>query len=191
MTYASSIKTKYADWRSSQRLVQGDIYQDLSFVVGIKTAAVLDIEEVNLRYAVILSQDCDLSSHQRAVDSGKMQNRAILPSVLVCPAYPFEQFFEGKHLEGKQLDTLQEKKDRIRENEKLKRYHYVEKNQDIGLTELVIDFKHFYTVGYDVLMKARKDSYITTINELYRENLSQRFAQFLSRIGLPDETNGE
>lgn len=188
MTYVSLITTKYKDWKTAGRLVQGDIYQNLKFVMGIKTPSILDITDVSLRYAVILTQDCDLSSHQRAIDSGKTANRAILPSVLVCPAYPFEQFFKGEHLEGKQLGTLEEKKDRIRENEKVKRYHYIESDQGSGLTDLVVDFKHFYTISYDILVDARESSYITTINELYRENLSQRFAQFLSRIGLPDET---
>jgi hypothetical protein len=189
MTYASLITTKYKDWKGADRLVQGDIYQDLNFVMGIKTPFKLDIEEITLRYAVILTQDCDLSSHQRALNNGKKEDRALLPSVLVCPAYPFEQFFNGEHLEGKKLGILQsEKKSRIKENEKVKRYHYIEPDEDSGLTELVIDFKHFYTVGYEVLKNARNELYITTINELYRENLSQRFAQFLSRIGLPDET---
>lgn len=188
MTYASSIKAKYKDWKTADRLVQGDIYKDLSFVMGVKTQAELDIEAINLRYAIVLSQDCDLNSHQRALDSGKTENRSLLPSVLVCPAYPLEQFFSGEHIEGKNLGLLQGKRDSIKNNEKNKRYHYIESDTKTGLTDLVVDFKHFYTVGYEVLMSVRATSYVTTINELYRENLSQRFAQFLSRIGLPDET---
>lgn len=189
MTYESLIRTKYKNWKAVGRLVQGDIYRDLSFVSGIKTEAILDIEDINLRYAVIITQDCDLASHQRKLDAGVIENRAILPSVLVCPAYPMEQFLRGDHIEGKNFGVLDGvKKTRLMENEKEKRYHYVEKDTDSDLTDLVIDFKHFYTISYDALWSLREESYVTTINELYRENLAQRFAQFLSRIGLPDET---
>jgi len=189
MIYESSILTKYKNWKLAGRLVQGDIYQDLKFVMGVKTESVLDIEDINLRYAVVMTQDCDLASHQRVADAGKTQNRALLPSVLVCPAYPIEQFFQGEHIEGKKLgDFTDDKRDRVKENERVKRYHFIEGDHSSGLTDLVVDFKHFYTVSYDILLTSRELSYVTTINELYRENLSQRFTQFLSRIGLPDET---
>lgn len=62
----------------------------------------------------------------------------------------------------------------------------LEGKTELGVPEFVIDFKHFFTVPVDVVYKQRKTIYIATIGELYREELSQRFANFLSRIGLPD-----
>jgi hypothetical protein len=189
MTYESLIPSKYKDWKSVGRLVQGDIYENISFVQGVKSASELNLDDIRLRYAIVMTQDCDLASHQRAMDNGKIQNRAVLPTVLICPAYPIEQFFEGNHIESKDLGKFtDDKREKVMKNERQKRYHYIEKDIASGLQDVIIDFKHFYTISYDILLDSREKHYVTTVNELYRENLSQRFTNFLSRIGLPDET---
>jgi len=50
----------------------------------------------------------------------------------------------------------------------------------------VIDFKHYFSVNVCYLMGIKKEKFICKIYELYREDISHRFASFLSRIGLPE-----
>lgn len=41
------------------------------------------------------------------------------------------------------------------------------------------------TVPRNELYKIHSDLYVLTLSELFREELSQRFTNFISRIGLP------
>ena len=65
------------------------------------------------------------------------------------------------------------------------RYHYLEFPEDIDITNSVIDFKHYFTINHKVLLENKRQNFVCKISELYRENISHRFASFLSRIGLP------
>lgn len=56
----------------------------------------------------------------------------------------------------------------------------------LQLPELVIDFKHYYAIPRDTLFRMYPEHYLVTINQLFRESLSQRFSNYLSRIGLPE-----
>ncbi len=49
---------------------------------------------------------------------------------------------------------------------------------------LIIDFKHYYTIPRNILYQ-NLDHYNVSITELHREQLSQRFAYYLSRVGTP------
>lgn len=73
---------------------------------------------------------------------------------------------------------------KIMRNDEYKRYHFLVSNDKIP--NLVIDFKHFYTIDRDLIYKKRSKNYVCTLWELFRENVSQRFTNFLGRIGLPE-----
>ena len=65
------------------------------------------------------------------------------------------------------------------------RYHFISGSNELGTNDMIIDFKHFYTISRLNLYKDYDKHFVGTICELYRELLSQRFAGYLSRIGLP------
>lgn len=65
------------------------------------------------------------------------------------------------------------------------RYQFLEPDLELLVPELVIDFKHYYAIPRATLFKMYKEHYLVTINQLFREFLSQRFSNYLSRIGLP------
>jgi len=65
------------------------------------------------------------------------------------------------------------------------RYHYLHFDPESDLPDMIIDFKHFFTVSTDYLYQ-NKVKRVRAIDELYREKISQRFAYYISRIGLPD-----
>jgi hypothetical protein len=45
---------------------------------------------------------------------------------------------------------------------------------------------HYFSVNISYLEQIRPTNFVCQISELFREDLSQRFAAFLARIGLPN-----
>ncbi len=187
--YTSLIKSPYRYYRKA-RICQGDIFEDLLISIG-SGSNTLHIE-ANLKYAVVLTQDCDLQQdyEERNKKPKPVKTDKNIDTILVCPAYQLDDFSRGEHIATRQMEVFGEKlMAKIRANDTYKRYHYLQEDLDNGVPELVLDFKHFITAPREVLYDARKRSYVTSINEIYREALSQRFANFLSRIGLPDQSS--
>ena len=109
---------------------------------------------------------------------------------MLCPAYPADKVREGKHLSflGLEMSNLGKTKstswNNIKHNDN-PRYHFLNESELIDLPELVIDFKRYYAVSRDYLYEIYEECYCISLNELYREDLSNRFFNFQSRIGLP------
>lgn len=140
----------------------------------------------HLPYCIIMTQDCDLKWDFEKRKNGS-NNDKHLPTILVCPAYSDEAFFTGKHIDGWQMQEYKGKAiDKLKGNDEINRCHYLKGDSDFQVPNLVIDFKHFYTLPTATLYKQYSNLYLATINELFRERLSQRFANYLSRFGLPD-----
>lgn len=176
------------------RICQGDILRDFSIVDSVIQLPGHPIEtfEESKRdhpYLVVLTQDCDLEQDQnnRADATSKNQDK-YLHTVLLCPAYPAELVRLGKHLEsiGLRMSEFQPWRwDQLKKNN-IYRYHYLLPYAVHQVPELVMDFKHYITVPRDVLYKTDVEGhYLATINELFREALSTRFAYYLSRVALP------
>jgi len=70
------------------------------------------------------------------------------------------------------------------------RYHFLSEDKDLQVPDLLIDFKTYYAVGIEWVLAKYQSCYLATINELFREDLSRRFSNYLSRIGLPDLMEG-
>ena len=176
-----------------ERICQGDILKNVSFI------SVEDGGEYTFQYAVILSQDCDIQSSKVTKVDEKEQKilyNQFLPNILLVPAFLFNTLKEGSHLKklynifqrtlgGKDINS-------IKKNSKEIRYHYLPyckglyKGKEYFVQELIIDFKIYFTISNDGVFDDYKSKYIATVNELYREALSQRFANYIARIGLPN-----
>ncbi len=175
----------FYDRHDCARICQGDILKDVKFY------SFSEEKESIFQYIIILSQDCDLewSRTSKIYADNKSFYDQFLPSILFAPAFMFDEISEGVHLkelfgiEQKGLTSGQIKK--IKKNNSELRYHYLPFYQEYGCQEIIIDFKIYYTLPLDYLSKIHKVSYVATINELFREHLSQRFSHYLSRIGLP------
>jgi hypothetical protein len=190
------LKTKITDLyaRSTQeRVCQGDLLINLGFSISNTVNEKVEVNDVLLEYAVVMSQDCDLEQYFKNKNSRSETDSfdKYLPTILVCPAYPSERFIAGIHLAGKQMFDFDGTKNqpealkRISQNDKFNRYHFLKGVKEL-FPDLVIDFKHFYTVPTDIIFNNLTQYYLITINELFRERLSQRFANYLSRFGLPE-----
>jgi len=172
------------------RICQGDILRDFKFYIVGK-----DYTQVKIffPYITILSQDCDLE-HGIKIDKsgpnadGFLEFNQFLPSVLISPGFPAEHLKAGDHLKDFQIKPKNIASDiwkRIKNNND-SRYHFLPSDVNNQLPDLVIDFKSYFTLPLDYLVQHYKSSYLSTINELFRENLSQRFSFYLSRIAIPE-----
>lgn len=65
------------------------------------------------------------------------------------------------------------------------RYHLLKGVTELQMQEVVIDFKQYYTIPRDILYEKIVKNYLLSLNELFREELSHRFANYLSRVGVP------
>ena len=125
--------------------------------------------------------------NQDEINQDKINQDKFLQSILVCPAYPAEKVRLGTHLEELNLTMVYLNGARwnlVKTNQN-SRYHFLDNNSVLQIPDLVIDFKHYYSIPRNILYKEIKNHYIGSMNELFREGLSQRFAFYLSRIGLP------
>lgn len=174
------------------RVSQGDIYRDVEFIeYVVEKKGSIEISKIVFPIVIVLTQDCDLEQdskirYQRIL--AQTQDKLIL-SVLVAPLYNVEQVYIGEHLDqlGIKMQMISKNKtpgQYLRINE-LPRYHYVEFPTGVPIAPSVIDFKHYFSVNVEYLRRKKSDL-VCRVSPLYREDISHRFAGFLSRIGLPE-----
>lgn len=188
----SNIESVYRE-NTGDRVLQGDIFNNLSIPIFSDN----ELNLIESYYSVVLSQDCDLNQDYDAWNAFKDNdniesiNNKRIPSILLCPAYPANQVREGVNLEF--LDLPMSKIShpsktpwkKIIQNE-TPRYHFLSGVNDFEIPDLVLDFKRYYTVSRDYLYSVYDDFYVASLNELYREDLSLRFSNYFSRVGLPN-----
>lgn len=175
-----------------QRVSQGDVFRNVDFIERVSERnGILEVSQIEFPLVIVLTQDCDLEQEARMLQKGASavnQDKALL-SVLVAPLYNVEHIYTGEHLSeiGLKMQAIQPNKtpgNNLRNNE-TPRYHYVDFPQSVPIVPSVIDFKHYFSVSGEYLRKIRRRNFVCRLAELYREDVSQRFAAFLSRIGLP------
>lgn len=148
----------------------------------------IEVKQIHFPMVICLNQDCDLNSDERDKEKEGSNRNCRLLHLVVAPVFNFNSFLNGMHW-GDIFDV--EKKQRLTDTSTRKimnnedpRYHYLCFDNECGLPEMIVDFKHFFTVSTDYLYK-NLDKRVRAIDALYREKISQRFAYFISRIGLP------
>jgi len=142
----------------------------------------------------VLTQDCDLEQDSRyrkpkSIKQPTTQDKKLF-SVLVAPLYNAEHVFQGTHLQDMHLtmEPINRKKTpgtTLMQNER-PRYHYMEFPKDVPVVPMIADFKHYFSVSATYIQKIRSRNFVCRLSELYREDLSQRFAAYLARIALPE-----
>lgn len=66
------------------------------------------------------------------------------------------------------------------------RYHYLNFGAEFEIAPSIIDFKHYFSLDAEYLYAIKKENFVCKISEIYTVDISQRFASYLSRVGLPD-----
>jgi len=174
------------------RIVQGDIFRDVDHIeyVDIRNG-ILNVSKIVFPFVIILSQDCDLAQDYKYRYSRSKCNDhdKFLLSVLVAPLYNVEHVYAGEHLQEidqkmAQINKTKTPGKNLRNNE-TPRYHYLEFPSNVPIVASVIDFKHYFSISVEYLRRHKKDNFVCQLSDLYKEDVSQRFSSFLSRIGLP------
>jgi hypothetical protein len=175
-----------------QRIRQGDIFPNLPYYESFsESKGDFELTVYEFPYSVVLTQDCDLEQNKSARSAITPTDKSIyndkhLISVIVAPLYNSEHLFAGEHLKGIDISSQKLNSDLrnpVKKNQN-PRYHYIEFDDSVVLPNSVVDFKHYFTVSLSLLEKLI-DTRLCGLDPLYRELLSQRFSNYLSRIGLP------
>ena len=185
-------EVKVAD-KKSARICQGDVYREVEYIESIKRIENdIEITKIVFPYVIVLTQDCDLESdfRLRCEEPDKPIKGKLLLSVLVAPLYNVEQVYLGEHLSKLNIQTEVIKKDSTAHDYLVKnqrpRFHCIEFPSGVPISPSVIDFTHYFSVDVNYLKTNREAKFVCKVSPLYREDISQRFTAFLSRIGLPD-----
>lgn len=127
---------------------------------------------------IVVSQSCDLENNKVEI-------------VLVCPYYSLEEFI-GSFPQSDQTGKGRQKKLDALKQGNLPPYHLLNRDPSNGLEDFsVVDFRNVYGVNFHFLKK-----YVASIESRvrllppYREHLSQAFARFFMRVGLPNDIEG-
>jgi len=152
-----------------KELFQGDIITSCPLIIPpptIEDEINADVVEYDV---IIMSQSCDL-----------VQNK--LELVLVCPIWSLSEF-ENKNPSYKSPEM----KELLRRGY-LPGYHLLNRCEIDGFKTdyLVVDFRNIYSVPFDFLVElSKKRGNRLRLLPPYREHLSQAFARFFMRVGLP------
>ena len=177
--------------QSLDRISQCDVFHDITIVENIKIQGdEMELKTITFPYVICLNQDCDLNSDKLDKDNNPKGNKNCrLLHLIVAPLFNFSSFIEGKHWgdifdASPPINIKRTQGEKIRKNED-PRYHYLHFNDESKFPDMVIDFKHFFTISTEQMYENLSNR-VFSIEELYREKICQRFAFFQSRIGLPD-----
>lgn len=169
------------------RIYQGDVLRSVHYVEAVaENDGHVEVSIITFPYAIVVSQECDLEWDQQS-----RPQKFSLVSALLVPLYNYEHVIDGSYLKhlGTVMHTISSNRSKtdnkmLRQNDD-PRYHYIEFPDDVELVSSVVDFKQYFTVSVESLFQLKEKNYVCTLETPFKESLVQRFANYLSRIGLP------
>ena len=181
-----------------QGVGQGDIFKGVKYsYIDSEDDDSVEVMEFTFPYAIVMSQSCDVA-YMDEFESGETSAVVrYMPSILMCPIYPKDLIKHGEHLKDifNYLDRTIESgapyynKDDIRVAEKDQhvRFHAlkIDASERTIMDQAVIDFKHLFSVPMKYLRNHRSQR-ICTIEDIYIDQIVNKMAAYLARVGLPD-----
>ena len=191
-TVSKAIKTTLSD-----SIMQGDIFKDVKYsYIDSEDESTVNIIEYEFPLSIVVSQSCDVIAMDSIISSRSGKPTKFMPSILLCPIYDFDTAKKADHLE-EAFHTLSidfQKEGIFNSDEKKvisKDWHYRFHNLTVNLNDndiishSVIDFKHYFTVPMSYLIQ-NKGNRLCRIDDIYAEQITLKFATFLSRVAMPD-----
>lgn len=180
---------------SDERIHQGDIFRKVPFFESyFENNGAFEVSILEFPYAIVLSQECDLEQNCKereliaTSNAESAKHDKFIVSLLCAPLYNAEHLFSGEHLSYLKLQAdkkSSEQKKLIKSNRE-SRYHFLELDGEVEMVPSVIDFKHYFSISLPIL-EGNISNRICSIRPIFRESISQRFTNYLSRIGLPEK----
>lgn len=162
---------------NSNEITQGDIL--LNCPVAVLLGCEIDEERINseIHYidGIIMTQACDIAN-------SKVEN------IILCAVTSVTNYSKGKtnNQVRKSLDSI--KKGQQNALHIINRYHDGDLQQDY----YIVNFKDIFSIPIDLARKVAETEYNCKRLRLlppYREHLSQAFARYFMRVGLPIDIN--
>jgi len=166
----------YENVPANSSIEQGDIIENCSIIIpnelhyqsiidNKENEIPLDIKEIN---GIILSQSCDI--HNGKIDS-----------IIICPIWSLKKFIE----KGSYWSSSKARED-LRQG-KFPEYHLLQRfdGADLPNDFYFVDFHHIYSVPKNFIKAIIRDKPYKRLLPPYREHLSQSFARYFMRVGLP------
>jgi len=133
---------------------------------------------------------------EKIIKEKKGKPTKFMPSILLCPIYDKTLAKKGDHLVDafEELGLLLDKEDVYHSDDfkvAVRDWHYrfhslkVVVNGKDAIYDAIIDFKHYFTVPMSYLV-INKSNRLFHLDDLYSEQLSLKFATYLSRVAIPD-----
>lgn len=171
----------YENISNSGDLSQGDFIEDCPILKPPPNISLEEDNDIEIDYinTIILSQSCDLLNDKIQI-------------VLVCPYITLKYFLDNLPENQKSSGAKKKAIDNLRKGY-LPGYHLLNKQEEIGLEDyIVVDFRNVYGVHINNL-KEIASNLQNRIRLLppYREHLSQAFARYFMRVGLPQDIQVE
>ena len=184
----NQIKEYYIKKENISRIEQGDLLTDvpISQILSEDENGVKTIDII-FHHMLVVSQDCDLEQFFTAQKKDEGNINPYLHNVILIPCFFKDEMETGGCLDyiGISQSPLNKKQfDKIKKSE-LVRYQYLEQDYNLSIPELYLDFKAYYTLPPNYLFSLYDVKYVATINALFRERITQRYTNYISRIGLP------
>lgn len=173
----------------NSRICQGDIFTDIEVFESFQVrGSKIKIDKIIFPFVVCLNQECDLENDY---NSPETKDNKLL-HLAIAPAFIFEDFLSGNHWASIFSDNASSKrsdtKTKLIIDNEIPRYHYISFSEE-NMPELIVDFKHFFTINRNELYN-QLNKRLCSLDDLFKEKLSQRFSNFISRIGLPEVIDG-
>ena len=166
--------------RGSGDVTQGDIIFDCQIlkplfdVTGQMVDGALGVDVKSIKFnGIVMTQACDIAQGN-------------VGSIVMCPVKTVTEIRDeigwGASRMKNQLDLI--RKGQMPAYFLLDKYVY---GGNVLMEYAVVDFKNVYSVPIDVLrVFARQNPMRICLKSPYKESLTQAFARFFARVGLPD-----
>jgi len=171
----------YSTINNSNDIEQGDLIPNCPIVIPPSHIEEGDEPEIEIKLidSIILSQSCDLVNNKIQI-------------VLVCPFFSLKTFIENLPEDQKGKKALKKHIDNLRKGY-LPGYHLLNKSEENNIEDyIVVDFRNVYGIQIENIkdIANKLDSRVKLLPP-YREHLSQAFARYFMRVGLPQDINVE
>lgn len=177
-------------------ICQGDIYRNVKYsYIDSEDDEGVNIVEYEFPLAIIISQACDVIAMESLVNNLQGKATKFMPSILLCPIYNIEVAKNGSHIEEAFItNSIKLEKENVFQSDDMKvanrdwhyRFHSLTINVsgETVLSNAVIDFKHYFSVPMSYLVK-HKEERILHLDDIFAEQITLKFATFLSRVAIP------
>lgn len=171
-------------------ICQGEVLRGAEYVdhVSISQEGDIIISKICYPLVIVISQECDLTTDSiNRYNPDKKKGNCLL-SAMLAPLYNADHFFLGEHLADLKIegDRINSDRKSLIKNNLFPRFHYLEFPRNSELIPCVVDFKHYFSLPMEYLYDLKKNHFVCKLSELFRESLTTRFANYFSRIGLPE-----